>query len=55
MKVMVQSLAVVFILSCAAFPAGAGQQTDAGVLKQQLVGSYKLISYVNYGPERRCD
>jgi YD repeat-containing protein len=48
MKVMVQSLAVVFILSCAAFPAGAGQQIDAGVLKQQLVGSYKLISYVNY-------
>jgi YD repeat-containing protein len=48
MKVMVQSLAVVFILSCAAFPAGAGQQADAGRLKQQLVGSYKLISYVNY-------
>jgi hypothetical protein len=48
MKVTVQSLAVVFILSCAAFPAGAGQQADAGRLKQQLVGSYKLISYVNY-------
>jgi hypothetical protein len=48
MRVIVQSLAVVFLLSAPAFSVSAGQQADAGRLKQQLVGSYKLISYVNY-------
>jgi YD repeat-containing protein len=35
------------LVSCAALSLSAQQRPDVGRLKQQLVGSYKLVSFVN--------
>jgi YD repeat-containing protein len=48
MKVVVQSIAVLSLLFGAALVVGAQQRADAAHVRQQLVGSYKLISYVSY-------
>lgn len=55
MNVTVRTLGLILVLFGAIAVPGAQQKPDAAALKRQLVGSYKLISYVTYdekGTER---
>src|SRR5262245_13928787 len=55
MKVTVRTLGLILVLFGTIAAPGAQQKPDAAAAKKQLVGSYKLVSYVTYdekGTER---
>jgi lipocalin-like protein len=55
MTVTVRTIALILVLFSAVAAPVAQQKPDAAAVKKQLVGSYKLVSYVNYdekGTER---
>jgi hypothetical protein len=55
MKVTVRTLALILVLFAAMAAPGAQTKPDAAAAKKQLIGSYKLVSYVMYdekGTER---
>jgi hypothetical protein len=55
MKVTLRTFALIFVLFGAAAVPGAQQKADPAAVKKQLIGSYKLVSYMMYdekGTER---
>lgn len=56
MKLIARALAMILLVLGAATTPTAQPRADAARLKQQLIGSYKLVSYVTYdqsGTERK--